>query len=80
MGSAVSMTDARLRMVCSWPFSASCRHGSKKLLTSYAQYGRLVDDVRMFCHDRRGLTDDRFIFLAIPTICHCLALATTVVG
>jgi len=29
---ALRMTDARLRMVCSWPFSASCPQGSKETL------------------------------------------------
>jgi hypothetical protein len=76
---ALRMTDATLRMVCSWPFPASCRHGSKKLLTSYAQYDRLADDARMFCHDRRDPTDDFLILLCPSTICRCLCLATTIV-
>jgi hypothetical protein len=51
----------------------------KKLLTGYAYYDSLGYDAWVFCHDREGLMDDSFIPLSVPTTCHRLRFATTVV-
>jgi hypothetical protein len=54
--------------------------GRKGLLTIYTYHGRLLNDARLFCHERSDITDGSPIPLSKPTkhsLCFLMTTAVT---